>query len=42
MSGLLIRFQGAAMVVDDLWEIEVMTNTLEPTNTTTNSIQLHR
>lgn len=42
MSGLLIRFQGAAMVVDDLWEIEVMTNALEPTNTTTNSIQLHR
>lgn len=42
MSGILIRFQGASMTVDDIWEIEVMTNVLEPTNTVTNTIQLHR
>ena len=43
LGGLAIRFQGAAMVVDDdIWEIEVMSNVLKPTNTVTDTIQLHR
>lgn len=42
MGGLGIRFQGNSMAVDDVWEIEVMSDHLEPTNTATKSIQLHR
>ena len=42
LGGLGIRFQGDSMTVNDVWEIEVMSDHLEPTNTATKSIQLHR
>ena len=42
MGGLLVRFQGSAMAVSDLWEIEVHSSGMELTNSTTGTIQLSR
>ena len=41
-SGLYVRFQGASATDGDIWEIEVYDDSVETTNTKTNSIQLYR
>ena len=41
-SGLYARFQGASATDGDIWEIEVYDDSVETTNTKTNSIQLYR
>ena len=41
-NGLYGRFQGASATDGDIWEIEVYDDSIETTNTVTNSIQLHR
>ena len=41
-NGIFGRFQGASATDGDVWEIEVYDNSVETTNTTTNTIQLHR
>tara|TARA_R110000824_G_scaffold256847_1_gene445884 strand:- start:33 stop:1016 length:984 start_codon:yes stop_codon:yes gene_type:complete len=41
-GGLYGRFEGSSATDGDLWEIAVYDNSLEPTNTVTNTIQLHR
>ena len=41
-NGLYGRFQGASATDGDIWEIEVYDDSIETTNTVTNSIQLYR
>ena len=41
-SGLYGRFQGASATDGDIWEIEVYDDSIETTNTATNTIQLRR
>ena len=41
-SGLYGRFQGASATDGDIWEIEVYDDSVETTNTVTDTIQLHR
>lgn len=42
LGGLMVRFQGESMAVDDKWEIEVYSSEVSETNTMTNSIQTRR
>jgi len=41
-NGLYGRFQGASATDGDIWEIEVYDDSVETTNTVTDTIQLHR
>ena len=41
-GGLYGRFQGASATDGDIWEIEVYDDSVETTNTVTDTIQLHR
>ena len=42
LGGLLIRFQGASMSEDDLWEIEVNSADRKITNAQSSAIELNR
>ena len=42
LGGLKVRFQGGAMAVSDIWEIEAISGAVSPTNSVTDNIQVHR
>ena len=42
LGGIGVRFQGAAMAVNDQWEIEVYSEGMEETNSVVRNISLYR